>query len=77
MDRPDWERAIKMPLAVLPGGSGNGLTASLLHIAKETFSAFNAAFLVARGTSIVNHALIVGLYVTTVIVLPWYAVTHE
>lgn len=49
MDRPDWAVAIKTPLAVLPGGSGNGLTASLLHLAGESFGPFNAAFLVARG----------------------------
>ncbi|XP_063097858.1 sphingosine kinase 1 [Cavia porcellus] len=33
MDRPDWETAIQKPLCSLPGGSGNGLAASLNHYA--------------------------------------------
>ncbi|KAM4691642.1 sphingosine kinase 1 [Rhinophrynus dorsalis] len=31
MERPDWRRAIKKPLAILPGGSGNALAASVSH----------------------------------------------
>ncbi|CAI5766098.1 sphingosine kinase 1 [Podarcis lilfordi] len=31
MERPDWESAIQKPLAILPGGSGNALAASLNH----------------------------------------------
>ena len=29
--RTDWERAVKIPIAVLPGGSGNGLSTSLVE----------------------------------------------
>ncbi|TRY95721.1 hypothetical protein DNTS_022121 [Danionella cerebrum] len=29
MERPDWEQAIRTPLGILPGGSGNALAASL------------------------------------------------
>uniref|UniRef100_H3B884 sphingosine kinase n=1 Tax=Latimeria chalumnae TaxID=7897 RepID=H3B884_LATCH len=29
MERPDWETAIKKPLSILPGGSGNALAASI------------------------------------------------
>jgi hypothetical protein len=54
MDRPDWQAAIQMPLGVLPGGSGNGLAASLCHAAKEPWSPFNCAFLIARGTAVVS-----------------------
>lgn len=31
MERPDWEQAIKTPLGILPGGSGNALAASVHH----------------------------------------------
>lgn len=31
MDRPDWEKAIQTPVGILPGGSGNGLAASVHH----------------------------------------------
>lgn len=33
MDRPDWERAIKTPVGVLPCGSGNALAGSINHYA--------------------------------------------
>ena len=26
--RPDWQKAVKVPLALVPGGSGNALAAS-------------------------------------------------
>lgn len=31
LERPDWEEAVRMPLAILPGGSGNALAASVHH----------------------------------------------
>ncbi|XP_029360484.1 sphingosine kinase 1 [Echeneis naucrates] len=31
LERPDWEEAIQTPLGILPGGSGNGLAASIHH----------------------------------------------
>ncbi|XP_034044403.1 sphingosine kinase 1-like [Thalassophryne amazonica] len=31
LERPDWEEAIRTPLAILPGGSGNALAASIHH----------------------------------------------
>ncbi|XP_076871977.1 sphingosine kinase 1-like [Brachyhypopomus gauderio] len=33
MERGDWEQAIRTPLGVLPGGSGNALAASIHHYA--------------------------------------------
>ena len=35
MQRADWEKAIKKPLGVLPGGSGNALCAAILTHAAE------------------------------------------
>ena len=29
--RPEWELACKMPIAIIPGGSGNGLAKSVVH----------------------------------------------
>ncbi|UYV60166.1 SPHK1 [Cordylochernes scorpioides] len=37
MSRPDWESAIKIPLGVVPGGSGNGLARTLFHSAGEPY----------------------------------------
>ncbi|XP_033986304.1 sphingosine kinase 1-like [Trematomus bernacchii] len=31
LDRPDWEKAVRTPLGILPGGSGNALAASIHH----------------------------------------------
>nr|XP_046265526.1 sphingosine kinase 1-like [Scatophagus argus] len=31
LERPDWEEAIRTPLGILPGGSGNALAASVHH----------------------------------------------
>lgn len=39
----------KIPLGVIPGGTGNGLCQSLLAISGEPYSPINAAFLIAKG----------------------------
>ena len=31
MGRPDWEYSCKLPIAIIPGGSGNGLAKSVTH----------------------------------------------
>lgn len=36
LERPDWEEAVRMPLAILPGGSGNALAASVHHYSGST-----------------------------------------
>ncbi|CAL9700454.1 unnamed protein product [Knipowitschia caucasica] len=36
LERPDWEQAIRTPLAILPGGSGNALAASVHHYSGST-----------------------------------------
>jgi len=49
MMRPDWEKAIKLPLGIIPGGTGNGLSKSLLKLAGATYDPLNAAFAIAKG----------------------------
>ena len=41
--------ASKLPLGVIPGGTGNGLCKSLLESAGESYSPINAAFIIAKG----------------------------
>uniref|UniRef100_A0A3P9NMK7 sphingosine kinase n=1 Tax=Poecilia reticulata TaxID=8081 RepID=A0A3P9NMK7_POERE len=54
MERPDWEKAIKTPLGILPCGSGNALAGSINHYAgydmclRETLL-LNCCFLLCRG----------------------------
>lgn len=49
MSRPDWEQAIKLPLGIIPGGTGNGFCKTLLESAVESYNPLNAAFLVVKG----------------------------
>ncbi|XP_053565214.1 sphingosine kinase 1-like [Bombina bombina] len=54
MERPDWASAIKKPLAILPGGSGNALAASISHYAGHqqvmgTKLLTNCAFVMCKG----------------------------
>lgn len=35
MNREDWEKAIRIPVGVVPAGSGNGLTVSVMHAMGE------------------------------------------
>jgi sphingosine kinase len=52
LSRPDYRAALaSLSLGIIPGGSANGLAKSLLHYAAESYSAQNAAFVVARGVS--------------------------
>jgi len=39
----------KLPVGIIPGGTGNGLCKSLLEMSGEAYEAINAAFLVAKG----------------------------
>ena len=47
--REDSDLAIKTPIGVIPGGTGNGLCKSLLEISEEVYDPINAAFLIAKG----------------------------
>ncbi|KAL2652375.1 hypothetical protein R1flu_020503 [Riccia fluitans] len=49
LERPDWEQAIKMPLGIIPAGTGNGMAKSLLEAGNEYYNQANAAFSVIRG----------------------------
>jgi sphingosine kinase len=47
--RPDWQKAIKTPLGIIPGGTGNGFCKTLLELSGEDYHPLNAAFLIAKG----------------------------
>ncbi|XP_066443601.1 sphingosine kinase 1 isoform X1 [Eleutherodactylus coqui] len=54
MERPDWATAIKKPVSILPGGSGNALAASINHYSghqqvKGTKLLTNCAFILCKG----------------------------
>ena len=49
MSRRDRRSAIELPLGIIPGGTGNGLSKTLLEISGESYDPLNAAFLVAKG----------------------------
>ncbi|GJN17475.1 hypothetical protein PR202_gb04543 [Eleusine coracana subsp. coracana] len=57
LQRSDWEEAIKMPIGVVPAGTGNGMAKSLLHAARETYSVGNAVFAIIRANGIMNVAV--------------------
>ncbi|PKU84606.1 sphingosine kinase 2-like isoform X1 [Dendrobium catenatum] len=49
LQREDWDTAIKVPLGIIPAGTGNGLAKSILDAAGENYSIQNATFAVIRG----------------------------
>ncbi|XP_037484559.1 sphingosine kinase 1-like [Triticum dicoccoides] len=49
LQRDDWDKAIKVPLGIIPAGTGNGMVQGLLHSAGEPFSMSNAVFAIIRG----------------------------
>lgn len=49
MKRPDWNVAIRQPIGIIPGGSGNGLAYSIAHQSEEKGKAINSAFILAKG----------------------------
>lgn len=49
MSRPDWKTAIKTPIGIIPGGTGNGFCKTLLELSGEAYDPLNAAFLIAKG----------------------------
>ncbi len=48
MSRRDRETAIKIPLGIIPGGTGNGLGKTLLSQSGESYDPLNAAFLIVK-----------------------------
>lgn len=49
LEREDWNSAIKLPLGIIPAGTSNGMTKSLLDSAGESCTAFNATLAIIRG----------------------------
>lgn len=49
LERSDWERAIKIPLGIIPAGTSNGMAKSLLNHVGEPCDPSSATFLVIRG----------------------------
>ncbi|XP_068607122.1 sphingosine kinase 1-like [Brachionichthys hirsutus] len=65
LERPDWEEAIRTPLGILPGGSGNALAASIHHysggspVASEDLL-LSCGFLLCKG--LVSHMDLVSVH---------------
>lgn len=49
LEREDWESAMKMPLGVIPAGTGNGMARSVLNHGHEPCNVANATFAIIRG----------------------------
>ncbi|XP_038987700.1 sphingosine kinase 1-like isoform X1 [Phoenix dactylifera] len=49
LQREDWDTAIKVPLGIIPAGTGNGMAKSLLDSVGDLYSVSNATFAVIRG----------------------------
>lgn len=49
MSREDWQSAIAKPIGVIPAGTGNGLSKTLLEDSGEPYDPVSAAFLIAKG----------------------------
>lgn len=67
MDRPDWRRAIKMPIAQIPGGSANALACC---VAFETGEAY-------RGLSLESFATQAAFHLSKSISVPLDLVRYE
>ncbi|XP_010268829.2 PREDICTED: sphingosine kinase 1-like isoform X1 [Nelumbo nucifera] len=49
LQRDDWDAAIKMPIGIIPAGTGNGMIKSLLDFVDDPCSVSNATLSVIRG----------------------------
>ncbi|XP_020571975.1 sphingosine kinase 1-like isoform X2 [Phalaenopsis equestris] len=49
LKREDWDTAIKVPLGIIPAGTGNGLAKSLSDAVGEMYSIQHATFAIIRG----------------------------
>ena len=49
MSREDWQTAIAKPIGIIPAGTGNGLSKTLLENSGEPYDPVSAAFLIAKG----------------------------
>uniref|UniRef100_A0A8C6LNA9 DAGKc domain-containing protein n=1 Tax=Nothobranchius furzeri TaxID=105023 RepID=A0A8C6LNA9_NOTFU len=52
MEREDWKQAIQTPLGILPGGSGNALSASIHHYSQPQITSellLSCGFIICKG----------------------------
>ncbi|CAK9874031.1 unnamed protein product [Sphagnum jensenii] len=49
LERLDWESAIKVPLGIVPAGTGNGMAKSVLNLSGEPCDAATATFAIIQG----------------------------
>ncbi|KAH7662346.1 sphingosine kinase protein [Dioscorea alata] len=49
LQRDDWDTAIKVPLGIIPAGTGNGMAKSLLDSVGDVYSISNTVFAIIRG----------------------------
>ncbi|KAL0916989.1 hypothetical protein M5K25_014545 [Dendrobium thyrsiflorum] len=49
LKREDWDTAIRVPIGILPAGTGNGLAKSLSDAVGEMYSIQHATFAIVRG----------------------------
>uniref|UniRef100_A0A3P9Q6F5 sphingosine kinase n=1 Tax=Poecilia reticulata TaxID=8081 RepID=A0A3P9Q6F5_POERE len=68
LERPDWEEAVRTPLGILPGGSGNALAASVHYysgVSQVTGEELlvSCGFLLCRG--LVSHMDLVSLHLSS------------
>uniref|UniRef100_T2M4T5 Sphingosine kinase 1 n=1 Tax=Hydra vulgaris TaxID=6087 RepID=T2M4T5_HYDVU len=50
-ERCDWNEVLKVPVSILPTGSGNALAATLMYSAKEAFEVSSSVFILLKGKS--------------------------
>ncbi|XP_065658370.1 sphingosine kinase 1 isoform X2 [Hydra vulgaris] len=50
-ERCDWNEVLKVPVSILPTGSGNALAATLMYSAKEAFEISSSVFILLKGKS--------------------------
>ncbi|XP_007574075.1 sphingosine kinase 1 [Poecilia formosa] len=68
LERPDWEEAVRTPLGILPGGSGNALAASVHYYSgvsqvRGEELLVSCGFLLCRG--LVSHMDLVSLHLSS------------
>jgi sphingosine kinase len=49
INRPDWQKYHHIPLGIIPGGTSNGLSKSILELAGQDYDLINATLLIIRG----------------------------
>ncbi|XP_075946861.1 sphingosine kinase 1-like [Anarhichas minor] len=68
LERPDWEEAVRTPLGILPGGSGNALAASVHHYSGASLVSteellVSCGFLLCQG--LVAHMDLISIHLSS------------